>query len=160
MVCRGGHIRGCFSPLSCLGQKRSRRPPRPCRFQLESARAQEGATPPPPGQLASLLRPLGVGSKSRSFIPRGAQSSPSPPASPPGPWCSSREYTSPSSPVGRGKRDGVLGTGLGQLDSPLAQLHGTLQEGPPPARPHTTEVNVSMPGGAGGLCAHGVHCVV
>lgn len=64
-----------------------------------------------------------------------AQSSPSPPASPPAPWCSSRGCTSPSSPVGRGQQAGVLGPGLGQQNSSLTQPHGMLQGGvPPPGR--------------------------
>lgn len=54
----------------------------------------------------------------------GSGSLPSPPASPPGPWCSSRGCTSPSSPVG-GKRLGP-GSGLRQ-GLTTCSIHRTLQ---------------------------------
>lgn len=72
---------GCLSSLSCLGQKRSLRPPAlqipagKCQQEDGATAApslagpQEGAAPPPPGQLASFLCPPGVGYKSRASFP-------------------------------------------------------------------------------------------
>lgn len=109
-------------------------PPRPLQTAAGTYQQEEGATrcpfshtehrkgPPLPSSPRSLVLFLsppspaaGVGYKSSSFVLRGTQSLPSPPASPPVPWCSFHGCTFPSIPVGRGKWVGVLGPDLGQL---------------------------------------------
>lgn len=76
------------------------------------------APAPPPGQLALLLCRLSpaatAGVSPAALFTGGAGALPSPPSSPPRPWCSSRGCTSPSSPMGR-RGAGVLEPSLGQL---------------------------------------------
>lgn len=111
-----------FLPLPRLGQRRNPRSQAPATSSWEvptggraillptpspkRCRGPQRCLPTSPG--AGSFRPLpfvppppaGAGCKRSTFVPRGAQSLPSLPASPPGPWCSSRGCTSPSSPGG------------------------------------------------------------
>lgn len=102
-------------------------------------RSTERHLPSPTGQQISFLHPPHLqqvqGANPVALVPEGAQPLPSPPASPPGPWCSSHGCTSPSSPVGRGKRAGVLRPGLGQLGLTPCSTPRMLQDGLLPPGP-------------------------
>ena len=161
---------GIFSPFLFRSGRKRQAPPGPCRLQLESASKRRGPIPlstpspqavpqhrkvpsPRPGRLALFLCCLSLPLQQvpdvnpAALFPKGLQSLPSPPSSPPGPWCSSRGCTSPSSPVGSG-RGGVLGPAWASWGSPLVPLHELLQDGVLPRKP---------PAGRGGgepVCAY------
>ena len=107
--------------LSFLGQGRSLRLPKAPADASWKVPAGGGGHPTahPPAPSAARCSPSPSGFLSSTA---GALSLPSPPASPPGPWCSSRGCISPSSPAGGGEL-GSWGLAWG---SPLAPLHGLL----------------------------------